>query len=66
MNVPTDYVQGYEQARLVDKEAADNYVAHTTVGDPVMDAIMEELTSLPSESGPPVHTGPGWTGTEMV
>ena len=45
--VPSDYRSGHEQARLVDEGAADNYVAHTHIGDPVMDAIVEELSSLP-------------------
>ena len=47
MNMPTAYLPGYEKARLVDKETADLYIAHTHVGDPVMDAIVEELASLP-------------------
>ena len=47
MNMPTAYLSGYEKARLVDKETADLYIAHTHVGDPVMDAIVEELASLP-------------------
>ena len=49
MEVPSDYKAGYEKARLVDKETADNYLAHTHVGDPVMDAIVEELASLPQQ-----------------
>ena len=49
MRVPSDYRAGYEEARLFDREAADNYIAHTTVGDPVMDAVVEELASLPQE-----------------
>ena len=52
MELPSDYKAGYEKARLVDKEAADTYVAHTRIGDPVMDAIVEELASLPQ---PQVH-----------
>ena len=46
MKIPTAYIEGYEKARLVDAAAADNYVAHTTIGDPVMDDLLEELTSL--------------------
>ena len=46
---PTDYRAGYEKARLVDKEVADNYIAHTLVGDPVMDALVEEMAGLPQE-----------------
>ena len=36
-----DYKSGYEKARLVDRETADNYIAHTHIGDPVMDAVVE-------------------------
>ena len=50
---PSDYRAGYAKARLVDKETADNYVAHTHVGAPVMDAVVEELASLPQDE---VHT----------
>ena len=46
MKVPHDYEAGYEKARLVDKENADNYIAHTHIGDPVMDAVVEELAPL--------------------
>ena len=49
MEIPSDYKAGYEKARLVDKEVADNYIAHTNIGDPVMDAVVEELASLPQE-----------------
>ena len=46
MNIPTDYAEGYEKARLVNPTLADLYVAHTTVGDPEADALVEELASL--------------------
>ena len=49
LTIPTDYTAGYAKARLVDKEAADNYIAHTQVGDPVMEAVVEELASLPQK-----------------
>ena len=49
MDFPSDYKAGYEKARLVCGETADNYVAHTLVGDPVMDAVVEELASLPQD-----------------
>ncbi|MCE2457223.1 MAG: hypothetical protein J4G14_05350 [Dehalococcoidia bacterium] len=32
---------------MVDREVADNYIAHTRIGDPIMDAVVEELASLP-------------------
>lgn len=47
IKIPTAYVAGYEQACLVDKGTADTYISHTQVGDPVMDAIVEELAPLP-------------------
>ena len=46
-NVPSAYVSGYAKARAIDQEAADNYIRHTGIGDPVLDPIMEELSSLP-------------------
>jgi len=46
MKIPTAYIPGYEAARAIDPEMADNYVAHTIVGDPVMDALVEELAPL--------------------
>ncbi len=47
MEVLSEYKAGYEKARLVDREVADNYIAHTRIGDPIMDAVVEELASLP-------------------
>ena len=47
MEAPYAYKAGYEKARLVDEEAANNYIAHTCIGDPVMDAVVEELATLP-------------------
>ncbi len=49
MEVPSDYQAGYDQARLIDPKTADNYIAHTIIGDPVMDALVEELAELPQE-----------------
>jgi len=49
LNPPSAYVDGYAKARAVDRETADNYVAHTRIGDPVMDAVVEEMASLPPE-----------------
>ncbi len=51
MFVPTDYVAGYEKARLVDEELAARYVEHTTVGDPEADALAEDLPHLEKEEG---------------
>ncbi len=49
MEIPSAYVEGYEQkARLHEQALADLYVRHTTIGDPVLDPIMEEMSSLPA------------------
>ena len=45
--IPLAYTAGYEKARLYNQAAADNYVKHTTLGDPGLDPIMEELSSMP-------------------
>ena len=43
---PSAYSEGDAKARLHDQAAADNYIKHTTIGDSVLDPIMEELSSL--------------------
>ena len=43
MRIPSDYVQGHATARTVNAELADNYVAHTMIGDPDADALIEAL-----------------------
>ena len=43
--MPTAYLEGYEKARLYDQALADNYIKHTTIGDPELDPIMEELSA---------------------
>ena len=47
MDVPTDYVAGYERARAIDPALADLYIAHTRVGDPQADAVAAYLDGLP-------------------
>ena len=44
--VPVDYIPGYEKARQIDSELADNYIRHTFLGDPVADALIDALTPL--------------------
>lgn len=46
MKLPSDYTQGYENARAINPQIADNYVAHTMVGDPDADALIAELAPL--------------------
>ena len=47
--VPSAYIAGYEKTRLYDQAAADNYLKHTTLGDPELDPIMEDLSSIPPQ-----------------
>ena len=44
---PSAHANGYEEARRLDGAVADNYVRHTTIGDPELDPVMEELALLP-------------------
>ncbi len=51
MNVPSDYLPGYEKARAVDPDVASCYIEHTTIGDPEADELTEALADLePQES----------------
>ena len=43
--IPSAYLKGYEKARLYDSALADKYIKHTTIGDPDLDPIMEELSA---------------------
>ena len=47
LNPPSAYVEGYPKAHLYDQELADRYIKHTTIGDPMIDPVLEELSSLP-------------------
>ncbi len=58
---PSAYAEGYARACRHDRAAADNYVRHTTIGDPVLDPIMEELSSL----SPAVMHQFIWAGIEQ-
>ncbi len=49
VKLPTDYLPGYERARAVNPELADRYVAHTRIGDPEADSMMEELAAVDPE-----------------
>ena len=51
MSTPTDYLAGFERARAVNPELAEKYVAHTTIGDPDADAMMDELAAFDAEEG---------------
>lgn len=43
---PSAYREGYARALALDDEGAANYIAHTCIGDPLVDAIVEELSPL--------------------
>ena len=43
--VPSAYIEGHIKAREHDSAIADNYIKHTTIGDPELDPLMEELAS---------------------
>ena len=47
LTCPSAYAEGYEEARRFDSALADSYIRHTTVGDPELDPVMDELASLP-------------------
>ena len=44
--IPGAYLENYPKARAVDPERAANYVAHTTIGDPLADAMIVDLEEL--------------------
>ena len=46
MFIPTDYRQGYEKARAIAPDIADNYVAHTLIGDPLGEWMAEDLAAF--------------------
>ena len=49
MQLPTAYIDGYARGWAIDPARAQIYVAHTTVGDPLADALVDCLDSLPQE-----------------
>ncbi len=63
---PSAYLEGYEKARLYDQAAADNYLRHTTIGDPELDPIMEELSAALSPSDLHRFIGAGIEQNEEV
>ena len=43
---PSAYEEGYARALREDPALAENYIRHTTIGDPGLDPVMEEISSL--------------------
>ena len=50
-HVPTDYTEGYERIRRTAPRMAANYIRHTLVGDPLAEAMTEDLAELGFEEG---------------
>ncbi len=50
LQIPAAYVEGYGKARSVNESLATTYVQHTTIGDPVLDPIMDELADLQTDN----------------
>ena len=46
MQIPSDYAEGYEKARLIDPELAAAYIEHLNIGDPEADAVVDDLSTL--------------------
>ena len=49
MQIPSDYIEGYEKAKAEKPELASAYIAHTLIGDPEADVVTEELNSFTRE-----------------
>ena len=46
MKIPTDYLRGLEIARSLEPDMASNYVAHSLVGDPLADRMLDDMDSF--------------------
>lgn len=46
IDVPSAYRLGYAEARKHNQSLADNYIKHTRIGDPELDSILDELSSV--------------------
>ena len=67
MKMPTDYTIGYEKARAVAPDIADKYIAHTFIGDPLGEAMREDLAEFtPQESGRLIQAAMNQEGEEAL
>ena len=48
VTIPSAYAEGYELARAMDPGLSEVYIRHTHIGDPLADAVAEDLVSWPS------------------
>jgi hypothetical protein len=46
MRIPTDYLARLEAARATNPAMVENYIAHTTIGDPLADAALAAMADL--------------------
>ena len=63
--IPSAYIDGYARGREVDPERAANYVAHTTIGDPLAEAVVADLDALGDEESRRL-IGAGMVGDETA
>ena len=47
IELPSAYRLGYAEARKHNESLAENYIKHTTIGDPELDPVLAELSSIP-------------------
>ena len=45
-SIPTCYLPSYDAAHAIDPAATSNYIAHTLIGDPLADTMINDLASL--------------------
>ena len=57
IQVPSDYVESYQQARRLDQAVADNYIKHALIGDPELDPGNAGTLLNASRRPAPVHRG---------
>ena len=58
MKVPTAYEDGYAKGQAADPEGSANYLAHTTIGDPLADAMIADIEPLgPEETARLIELG---------
>ena len=54
--VPEIYVPGYQRARQINPALADKYIRHTTIGDPLADAMVRDISQMePAEGRRLIH-----------
>lgn len=46
MKIPSAYTEGFTRVKRLNPGLADQYISHTTIGDPIADPLMDELAGL--------------------